>query len=70
MEGSGSEFVLFSKGPTHGSMVKVERENHLSPAMHADNPEKKRMAVRVTITVNNVDDALETIKKAGGAIYL
>ena len=38
--------------------------------MHPDNAEKKRITVRVTIAVNNVDEALETIKKAGGAIYL
>jgi len=51
-------------------MVKVEKENHLSPAMHPDNTEKKRIAVRVTIAVNNVDEALESVKKAGGAVYL
>jgi len=51
-------------------MVKMERENHLSPATHPDNAEKKRMAVRVTIAVNNVDEALEAIKEAGGEMYL
>ncbi|KAF2190349.1 hypothetical protein K469DRAFT_699966 [Zopfia rhizophila CBS 207.26] len=69
-DGSKPEVILFSKGPTHGSLVKVEKENHLSPAMHPDNPEKKRIAVRVTITVKNVDETLETVKKAGGAVYL
>jgi len=48
----------------------MESGNHLSPATHPDNAEKKRMAVRVTIAVNNVDETLEAIKKAGGAIYL
>jgi uncharacterized protein len=62
--------MLFSKGPTHGSLVKVESENHLSPALHPNNAEKKRIAVRVTITVNNVDETLETVKEAGGAVYL
>lgn len=38
--------------------------------MHPDNAEKKRIAVRVTIAVNSVDEVLETVNKAGGAIYL
>jgi len=60
----GSELVIFHKGNTHGSLINVEPPNRLSPAMHPDNPDKKRIAVRVMITVGNVDATLEIIEKA------
>lgn len=62
--------IMFQKGATHGSFVKVDPGNHLSPAMHPDNPDKERIAVRVTITVESVDETLKAVEKAGGEVYL
>ena len=44
-------------------------ENHLSPAKHPSNPDKERKAVNVTIAVESIEEALESIKHAGGAEY-
>ena len=62
--------LLFNHGTTNGSLVKVDPENFLSPALHPNNPEKKRLAVRVTITVESVDKMLEEVEKNGGKLYL
>lgn len=61
--------AMFHKGPCHGSFVKVDAANHLSPAMHADDADKKKMAVTVTISVQSVDETLKAIEKAGGKVY-
>jgi hypothetical protein len=61
---------LFSHGSTHGSFVKILPENLLSPALHSNNPDKARVAVRVTISVESVDESLEKIEKAGGKLYM
>jgi len=63
-------FVMFSKGTCHGSLVKVAPENLLSPAKHPENPDKGRIAVRVTITVLNVDETMKAVEEAGGALYI
>ncbi|KAE8450073.1 hypothetical protein EG329_006854 [Mollisiaceae sp. DMI_Dod_QoI] len=62
--------AIFKHASTNGSFVKVQPENFLSPALHPDNPEKNRVALRVTITVESVDKKLEEIEKAGGKLYL
>jgi len=62
--------LLFSHGCTHGSFVKVSSENFLSPALHPNNPDKARVAVRVTMSVDSVDESLEKIEKAGGKLYM
>jgi predicted enzyme related to lactoylglutathione lyase len=61
--------VLFVKGPSHGSLVKVSEEDHLSPAKHPQNPEKSKLSVRVTITVESIDDTMKLVEKAGGELY-
>jgi len=65
-----AEAAIFTKGLTHGSFIKIEPENHLSPANHPDNSEQRRIAVRVTINVESVDETLKEIEKAGGSLYL
>jgi len=64
------QVVMFMKGPMHGSLVKVEPDNHISAAKHPDNAEKKKTSVTVTIATNSVDDALQAVEKAGGKIYM
>jgi uncharacterized protein len=64
------EVSLFSKGGTNGSFVKLEPKNFLSPAIHPDNPDKGRVALRVTLNVESVDEALKEVEKAGGSLYL
>jgi len=61
---------LFNKESTNGSFVKLAPENLLSPATHPDNPSKERLAVRITINVDSIDEALKEIEKAGGASYI
>jgi len=62
--------LLFTHGSTHGSFVKVSPENFLSPALHPNNPDKARLAVRVTMLVESVDESLEKVEKAGGKLYI
>jgi uncharacterized protein len=64
------ESSMFTKGGTHGSFVKLEPENFLSPAIHPDNPDKGRVALRVTLNVDSVDESLKEVEKAGGALYM
>lgn len=61
---------MFTKGDTHGSFVKLEPENLLSPALHPSNPDKGRIAVRVTLNVDSVDESLKEVEKAGGSLYM
>jgi len=63
------DYLMFTKGTTNGGFQKVSPENFLSPALHPDNPEQKRISVRVTLNVESVDDTLEAVVKAGGAVY-
>jgi uncharacterized protein len=65
-----SEVSFFTKGVTNGSFVKLEPENLLSPAIHPDNPDKGRVALRVTINVESVDEILKEVEKAGGSLYM
>lgn len=68
-----ASFVVFNatgkQGQQNGGFVKVTSENLLSPALHPDNASKERMAVRVTVSVASIDEALKEIEKAGGAVY-
>jgi len=61
--------VLFTKGPAHGSFVKVAAEDHLSPATHPQNVAKSKISVRVTMTVESIDETMELVQKAGGEPY-
>jgi len=61
---------MFNKGAMYGCFVKLTPENLLSPAKHPDNPGKGRVAVRVTITVDSVEEKLKSIEAAGGAVYV
>ncbi|KAE9374647.1 hypothetical protein N431DRAFT_481816 [Stipitochalara longipes BDJ] len=63
------EVSIFSKGLTNGSFVKLAPENLLSPAIHPDNSDQERIALRVTINVESVDEKLKEIEKAGGSLY-
>lgn len=67
-------FVTFNAtgkpGQQNGGFTRVSKENHLSPALHPDNPAKERMCVRVTICVASIDEKLQEIEKAGGALYM
>jgi hypothetical protein len=38
--------------------------------LHPNNPDKTRVAVRVTMSVDSVDESLEKIEKAGGKLYM
>jgi predicted enzyme related to lactoylglutathione lyase len=67
---SNPEVSLFSKGGTNGSFVKIEPENFLSPAIHSGSPDKRPVALRVTLNVESVDEALKEVEKAGGSLYL
>jgi len=64
------DFVIFSKGPTNGGFKKVEQKDLLSPAVHPDNAEKNRCAVKVSIKVDSVDEALKAVAANGGAVYM
>ena len=65
-----SKVVLFTKGVTHGSFVKVEKDHHLSPAKFPYNEEKGVQSVTVTIIVESVDETLKAVEKAGGEVYM
>jgi len=65
-----TSYVMFNRGNTNGGFSKVSPENFLSPALHPDNPEKARISVRVILNVESVDEALITIEKAGGTVYM
>jgi hypothetical protein len=45
-------------------------ENFLSPGIHPDNPDKGRIALRITTSVESVDEALKEVGKAGGSLYI
>ncbi|PMD43520.1 hypothetical protein L207DRAFT_542753 [Hyaloscypha variabilis F] len=64
------EVAIFSKGLTNGSFVKLAPEAFLSPAIKLDNSEQRRVALRVTINVESIDEKLKEIEKAGGSLYL
>ncbi len=53
-----------------GGFVLVTPEKFSSPARHPVHPERKHIAVCVTITVADVDEALREVERAGGARYL
>jgi len=63
-------YALFHKGPTSGGFVKVESENHVTPAHASGGLVKDRVAVKVTIAVEDVDEALKIIEGAGGKAWL
>jgi predicted enzyme related to lactoylglutathione lyase len=65
----GREYVLFSKGPSHGGLFQVSEECHLSPATHPSNEKKSKVSVCVTITVDSIDETFKLIEKAGGEVY-
>lgn len=64
------EVIMFKKDKSHGSFKKVDRLNHLSPAMHLDNPDKQKFAVTVTITTDNMEESMKAVEKAGGSLYM
>lgn len=62
--------ALFSHNASEGCFLKVPSTDHLlSPAKHPDNPQNSRIAVRVTITVQSVDDTLKKVVAQGGKVY-
>ncbi|TAQ86663.1 hypothetical protein B7494_g5020 [Chlorociboria aeruginascens] len=67
--GAEPTFVMFRKDSTNGGLVKVTPDNHLTPSLHPSNADKKKLSVRVTITVESVDEALSAILENGGEIY-
>ncbi|KAH7321483.1 hypothetical protein BKA65DRAFT_81983 [Rhexocercosporidium sp. MPI-PUGE-AT-0058] len=71
LDANGSpRFVMFNKGSTNGGFVKVEPEDFLSAALHPQNGEKRKLSVRNTITVENVDESLKRVEEAGGEAYI
>jgi uncharacterized protein len=64
------EFMMFKKGSCHGSFRKVEPLNHLSPSIHPSNADKQKFAVTVTITTDNMEEAVKAVEKAGGSVYM
>lgn len=61
--------AMFNHKATRGCFIKLAPENLLSPAKHPDNPEKGRIAVRVTISVESIDEKLNRVEEAGGKVY-
>ncbi|KAF4637266.1 hypothetical protein G7Y89_g815 [Cudoniella acicularis] len=70
MPNNQEEYITFNKGTLTGGFIKVSPENFLSPAAHPDNAEKERVAVRVTLTVDSLDETLKRVVEAGGGVYL
>jgi uncharacterized protein len=68
--GGSEDFSMFTKGATHGSFIKLDPHNFLSPGIHPENPDAARIALRVTINVESVDEKLKEIEKAGGSLYM
>jgi hypothetical protein len=68
--GGNEDFSMFTKGATHGSFIKLDPHNFLSPGIHPENPDAARIALRVTINVESVDEKLKEIEKAGGSLYI
>jgi len=66
---SDPSVALFSHNATQGCFIRLPAENLLSPAKHPDNPGKGRIAVRVTISVQSVDDILKKVEAKGGKVY-
>ncbi|KUJ20176.1 Glyoxalase/Bleomycin resistance protein/Dihydroxybiphenyl dioxygenase [Mollisia scopiformis] len=58
--------ALFKKGSMNGSFILVEPEKMISSVTS----EESCVAVRVTITVESVDEKIVEIEKAGGKLYL
>jgi hypothetical protein len=64
------QFMMFKKGNSHGSFKKVGPPHHLSPATHPDNADKQKVTVTVTITTDNMEEAMKAVEKAGGSLYM
>ncbi|KAG8996971.1 hypothetical protein FRB94_007959 [Tulasnella sp. JGI-2019a] len=58
--------VLIKAGAAEGSFIKVTEEDHLSAARGSI---KSKYSVRVTITVDSIDETLKLINEAGGEVY-
>lgn len=66
------KYVLFQKGATQGCFVEVPRpEYHLSPTKTGveEDEQKQYLTPRFTVTVEDVDESIAAIEKAGGKVW-
>jgi predicted enzyme related to lactoylglutathione lyase len=66
------KYVIFQKGSTQGCFVEVPRpEYHLSPIKTGveGQEQKQYLTPRFTVTVENVDETIQAIEKAGGSVW-
>ena len=66
------KYTFFQKGTTQGCFVEVPSpEYHLSPvkAEVKEDEQKKYLTPRFTITVEDVDESIAAILKAGGKVW-
>ena len=66
------KYVLFQKGGTQGCFVEVPRpEYHLSPVNTGveEGEQKQYLTPRFTVTVEDVDNSIAAIEKAGGKVW-
>lgn len=64
--------LMWSKAKTssHGCFVRVEKEELLTAASNPANRRKAAVAVTVTITVEDIDEALAKIAENGGQVWM